>query len=97
MNRDSNWVQLHKKQISKSVKPKINKELIESARLERDAFNSALSRQYLKAAESLRTQIGKLSNGDAGDEGWFLQLAAFYLYKVDKSALKHISRSPNME
>ncbi|WP_447403015.1 DEAD/DEAH box helicase (plasmid) [Lysinibacillus sp. fkY74-1] len=85
LNRDSNWVQLHKKQISKSVKPQVNKELIESARLERDAFNSALSRQYLKAAESLRTQIGKLSNGDAGDEGWFLQLAASYLYKVDKS------------
>ena len=85
LSRDPQWVQLHKKQISKTSKPQINQQLIEAAELERAAFNSALSNQYLVAAETLRKQIYKLSNGDPGDEGWYLQLSASYYYKVDKT------------
>lgn len=85
LRRDKQWVQLHKKQISKATKPSVNVDLIKSAKIEREAFNLAFSGQYLTASENIRKSITQLSNGDKEDEGWYLQLAASYLYKIDKS------------
>ncbi|QWH38134.1 DEAD/DEAH box helicase family protein [Bacillus mycoides] len=101
LKRDPQWVQLHKKQINKAVKASINKELVEAAKLEREAFDHALSRQYLKASETIRTKLRNLSNNDESEEGWYLQLAASYLYRIDRTQAMELqlaahSRNPTL-
>lgn len=85
LNRDPNWIQLHKKQISTSKIIQTDKSLINSSIIELKAFKEAISGQYLQASMTIRENLSILSNSSTIDEGWFLQLAASYLYKADSS------------
>lgn len=84
LNREPAWVQLHKKQINKAVNPEIDKGLVEISKIELQAFRLAISGQYLQASEVIRSNISLLSNSNSTEEGWYAQLAASYLYKIDR-------------
>lgn len=84
LNRDGNWIKLHKSRITKTTRQTINNELIEYAEVERNAFDLAISGQFLQASETVRSAINKFKNLDVDDEGWYLQLAATYMYKADR-------------
>ncbi|MCM3006713.1 DEAD/DEAH box helicase family protein [Priestia koreensis] len=84
LNRDENWIKLHKSRITKTTRQTINSELIEYAEIERNAFDLAISGQYLQAAEMVRNAVNRIKNLDNDDEGWYLQLAATYMYKADR-------------
>jgi hypothetical protein len=84
LNRDENWVKLHKSRIIKTTRQAVNLELIEYAEVERKAFDMAVSGQPLQAAELIRGTINRLKMLDNDDEGWYLQLAATYIYKADR-------------
>lgn len=84
LNRDQNWVKLHKSRITKTTRKAINSELIEYAEVERKAFDLAISGQHLQAAELVKNAVNQLRMLDSDDEGWYLQLAATYMYKADR-------------
>jgi hypothetical protein len=84
LNRDENWVKLHKSRITKTTRQAVNLELIEFAEVERKAFDMAVSGQPLQAAELIRGAINRMKMLDNDDEGWYLQLAATYIYKADR-------------
>lgn len=85
LTRDRSWIGVHKGYIDKTINASRNIEIIENSLIEREAFNLALSNQYLLASEKIRNNLSKLSNGNISEEGWYMQLAATYLYKTDKA------------
>lgn len=84
LDRDPSWIQLHKKQISKVSNIEIDDNLVSISEIETRAFKQAISGQYLQASETIRTNIKILSNSSEAEEGWYAQLAASYLYKIDR-------------
>ncbi|MGG1690811.1 DEAD/DEAH box helicase [Heyndrickxia ginsengihumi] len=93
LNRDEKWIKLHKSRITKTTRQTVNNELIEYAEVERNAFDLAISGQPLQAAELVRNTINRLKILDNDDEGWYLQLAATYMYKVDRSKAMELQLS----
>ncbi|AEH54990.1 DEAD/DEAH box helicase family protein [Heyndrickxia coagulans] len=93
LNRDKNWIKLHKSKINKTTRQQIDNELIEYAEGERKAFELAMSSQYSQAADVIRDIINKEKEIDIEDEAWYLQLAASYLYKADRSRAMELQLS----
>jgi hypothetical protein len=93
LDRDENWIRLHKSKISKTERRATNNELIEYAAEERKAFNLAISGQYSQATDVIRSIINNVQGIDKEDEAWYLQLAASYLYKADRSKAMELQLS----
>ncbi|MDG0029969.1 DEAD/DEAH box helicase family protein [Priestia sp. Y58] len=85
LKRDENWVKLHKQRITKTKKPSRYVSLIDLAERERNAFDLALARQDNRAAEQIRSILNEITDLVQDDEGWYLQLAASYMYNSDRA------------
>jgi len=93
LNRDEGWVKLHKQRITKTKKPIVHGNLIELAEKERSAFDLAVSGQFTRAAEQIRTLVNETKDLVKDDEGWYLQLAASYMYKGDRGRAMELQLS----
>ncbi|MGG5787946.1 DEAD/DEAH box helicase family protein [Bacillus pretiosus] len=93
LRRDPQWVKLHKQQITKTVRPVAYNNLIELAEKERKAFDLAIAHQTIKAAEEIRSFINSDDDFAKDDVGWYLQLAASYLYKGDRAKAMELQLS----
>ncbi|PFP09366.1 nucleoside triphosphate hydrolase [Priestia megaterium] len=93
LKRDETWVKLHKQRITKTKKPSVYGNLIELAERERIAFDLAVSGQDNRAAEQIRTLLNDIKDLVKDDEGWYLQLAAAYMYKSDRGKAMELQLS----
>src|SRR5699024_5925610 len=93
LDRDENLIRLHKSKINKTERQATYNELIEYADGERKAFNLAISGQYLQATDVIRDIINNVQGIDKEDKAWYLQLAASYLYKADRSRAMELQLS----
>lgn len=93
LTRDVSWIKVHKASLSKTLVSNKDTQIIENSIFEREAFDLALSNQYRLASEKIRSNLNKLANGNTSEEGWYMQLAAYYLYKIDKSASSELQIS----
>lgn len=84
--RNKNWIKFHNSQIQKSNKEIIKNLPIEIAETERDAYDLFNSNRALEAEVAIQNCLNKnLEDLHPNDIGWFLQLAATYLYKENKT------------
>lgn len=84
--RHNSWIKFHNSELQKATDEKINYIPIELATLEREAYRLYNSNRSLEASKIIENAINNLGDKlDNCDKGWYLQLAAFYLYKNDKS------------
>jgi hypothetical protein len=67
--------------------------LIKYAEVEREAFELAIAGQHFKAAIKISDAINEFKNLDSDDEGWYLQLAASYMYKADRGKAMELQLS----
>ncbi|TQR40168.1 DEAD/DEAH box helicase family protein [Paenibacillus popilliae] len=91
--RDEKWVKLHKQKIAKSNKPYVYVQYVDSAVVERQAFDLACSGQLTQAGEALIQFINQNSQIDDTDKSWFMQLAASYLYEDNRERAMEVQLS----
>lgn len=85
-SRNNNWIKFHNSELQKAKHEEINYIPVELASLERKAYSLYNANRSLEASRIIEMAINNLAdNLDECDKGWYLQLAAFYLYKNDKS------------
>ncbi len=98
INRDALWKEFYKEWMSKlEIKTK-NNEYLDIAILERDAEILYQKGQIKPSLEKVQELI---SNSEDEDKGWYLQLKATYLYKINKmesmdSQLKALELNSNL-
>ncbi|ELK47219.1 DEAD/DEAH box helicase family protein [Halobacillus sp. BAB-2008] len=85
LDRDPEWIKLHRQRITSSGSPEKDISLIDVAIKEREAFDLACSNQSIRAADTIRQFINTKESFVKDDQAWFLQLSASYLYNGDKS------------
>ncbi len=84
-SRNNSWIKFHNSELQKAKDENINYIPIELASLEREAYRLYNSNRSLEASRIIEQAINDLGDElDNCDKGWYLQLAAFYLYKNDK-------------
>ncbi|MGL5379739.1 DEAD/DEAH box helicase family protein [Clostridium sp.] len=85
LSRNNSWIKFHNSELQKAKQEDINYIPIELATLERQAYKLYNANRSLEASRIIENAINDLGDKlDNCDKGWFLQLAAFYLYKSDK-------------
>ncbi|SNQ59300.1 DEAD/DEAH box helicase family protein [Candidatus Methanoperedens nitratireducens] len=85
LNRDPSWIKYHRSKVQKAEDIFVEMLPITLANTEKDSFKLFQAKQYREASKAIQTILdGDVSNKlDTTDRGWYLQLAAFYLYKSD--------------
>lgn len=85
LNRDISWIKYHRSKVQKAEEIPIEMLPITLATTEKDAFKHFQAKQYREASKAIQNILdGEASKKlDPADRGWYLQLAAFYLYKSD--------------
>lgn len=83
LNRDPAWVQYHRSKVQKAEERSIEVLPIKLANAEKEAFKHFQARQYQEASKVIQSILDDVKIDDV-DGGWYLQLAAFYLYKSDR-------------
>ncbi len=84
LDRDPKWIQLHKRQLGNIEDTLQDNNLILTATTELEAFKLALSGRYEQAADVINRNLEEIAGANVSEEGWFIQLSAFYLYKLDR-------------
>lgn len=86
-DRNSKWIKFHNTELQKSKTEQLNAIPIEIAISERKAYDLYNSNRSYEASKVLEDSINHLADKlEKEDKGWYLQLAAFYLYKSDKQS-----------
>lgn len=86
LDRDPSWIRYHRSKVQKAEDIPIEMLPITLASTEKNSFKLFQAKQYRDASKAIQTIL----DGDVGkkldptDRGWYLQLAAFYLYKSDR-------------
>lgn len=87
LSRNSNWMKYHQTMVQKAKEISVELLPIKLAEAERRAFEYYQMGQYRNASSTIQNILDdpEVRNIDNVDQGWYLQLAAFYLYKHDSS------------
>lgn len=84
-SRNQNWIKFHNVELQKTKEEDMKRIPLELAIAERKAYDLANSNQYYDAAKVISDVINKFKNElDESDIGWYMQIEASYLHKVDK-------------
>lgn len=97
LSRDQQWITLHNKHLSKVHRPTLYNVLIDYAEAEREAFDYACSGQYLHSAETINKAISEVKELEPEDKGWYMQLAASYLYPANRTRAMELQLSAHRE
>lgn len=86
LNRDLSWIRYHRTKVQKAGESPIEMVPITLADSEKKAFKCFQINQYREASNIIQSILDtyKEERIDNVDIGWYLQLAAFYLYKFDR-------------
>ena len=86
LNRDPAWVQYHRSKVQKAEKRSIEVLPIKLANAEKEAFKHFQARQYREASKVIQSILDdeEVKQIDDVDKGWYLQLAAFYVYNSNR-------------
>ncbi|WP_413372476.1 DEAD/DEAH box helicase [Paenibacillus taichungensis] len=93
ITRDEKWVKLHKQKIAKSNKPHVYVQFVDSAIVERQAFDYACSGQLTQAGELIIKSLNENPDLEESDKSWYLQLAASYLYEDNRERAMEVQLS----
>lgn len=81
LNRDEGWKEYYKESMSKIEPDELVLENLNRALTEKEAEILFRQRQHRRAA---KTVLDLLDDVEQNDQGWYLQLAATYLFPVDR-------------
>ena len=85
LNRDPSWIKYHRSKVQKAGESSIEMLSINLADKEKKAFKLFQENQNRKASKAIQTILdGAGEEIDDVDKGWYLQLAAFYIYKSNR-------------
>lgn len=86
LTRESSWIKYHRTKIQSAEDHSVELLPIKLANAEKEAFKHAQARQYREASNIIQKILydEMVLNIDKEDQGWYLQLAASYLYRSDQ-------------
>lgn len=86
LKRDNSWIKYHRSMIQKAENTSVEMLPITLAGAERKSFEYAQMGQFGEAVNCLSQAIDSVGSSLADeDKGWYMQLAAFYQYNLDKT------------
>ena len=84
--RDQDWQNLHDSEVQQAGITPPSESAVSIASAELEAWNMAISGQHERSRETIARLINQQDTLQEIDKGWYLQLEAMYLHRVDRSA-----------
>ena len=86
LTRDSSWIKYHRTMIQNAEDSSVEMLPITLATAERNSFEYSQKGQFAEAVSCLEVAIDSVGDSlESEDKGWYLQLAAFYQYNLEKT------------